>query len=83
MLNVTEVFNNLIPIFKSVFDDIDLVIDETTKAEDIDEWDSLTHIRLVVSIEKKFDLRFTSAEISNLSNVGDMAMLIMKKQTSD
>ena len=55
MLNVTEVFNKLIPIFKSVFDDIDLVIDETTKAEDIDEWDSLTHIRLVVSIEKKFD----------------------------
>ena len=83
MSNVSEVFNKLIPIFKSVFDDDDLEIYETTKAEDIDEWDSLTHIRLVISIEKVFELRFTSAEISDLSNVADMAMLIMKKQNSD
>ena len=83
MSNLSEVFNKLIPIFQSVFDDDDLEIYETTKAEDIEEWDSLTHIRLVISIEKVFGLRFTSAEISDLSNVGDMAMLVMKKQNSD
>ena len=73
---------HFIPIFKDVFDDDELIINETTKAEDIDEWDSLAHIRLVISIEKVFELRFTTDEISNLANVGDMAKLIMKKQTS-
>ena len=79
---MSDVFDKLIPIFRNVFDDDELIIVETTKAEDIDEWDSLAHIRLVLTIEKVFELRFTSDEISNLANVGDMAKLIMKKQTS-
>ena len=79
---MSDIFDKLIPIFRNVFDDDELVINETTKAEDIDEWDSLAHIRLMISIEKVFELRFTTDEISNLANVGDMAKLIMKKQTS-
>ena len=79
---MSDIFDKLTPIFRNVFDDDELVINETTKAEDIDEWDSLAHIRLIISIEKVFELRFTTDEISNLANVGDMAKLIMKKQTS-
>ena len=79
---MSDVFDKLIPIFRNVFDDDELIIVETTKAADIDEWDSLAHIRLVLTIEKVFELRFTTEEISNLANVGDMAKLIMKKQTS-
>ena len=79
---MSDVFDKLIPIFRNVFDDDELIIVETTKAEDIDEWDSLAHIRLALTIEKVFELRFTTEEISNLANVGDMAKLIMKKQTS-
>ncbi|SVE47607.1 uncharacterized protein METZ01_LOCUS500461 [marine metagenome] len=79
---MSDIFEKLIPIFRNVFDDDELIINETTNAEDIDEWDSLAHIRLVISIEKVFELRFTTDEISNLANVGDMAKLIMKKQTS-
>ena len=79
---MSDIFDKLIPIFRNVFDDDELIINETTKAEDIDEWDSLAHIRLVISIEKVFKLRFTTDEISNLANVGDTAKLIMKKQTS-
>ena len=79
---MSNIFDKLIPIFRNVFDDDELIINETTKAEDIDEWDSLAHIRLVISIEKVFELRFTTDEISNLANVGDTAKLIMKKQTS-
>ena len=79
---MSDVFDKLIPIFRNVFDDDELIIVETTKAEDIDECDSLAHIRLVLTIEKVFELRFTTEEISNLANVGDMAKLIMKKQTS-
>jgi len=79
---MSDIFDKLVPIFKNVFDDDELFISEITKAEDIDEWDSLAHIRLVISIEKVFEIRFTTDEISNLANVGDMAKLIMKKQTN-
>ena len=79
---MSDIFDKLIPIFRNVFDDDELIINETTKAGDIYEWDSLAHIRLVISIEKVFELRFTTDEISNLANVGDMAKLILEKQTS-
>jgi len=82
---MTDAVNNtlqrLVPIFQDVLDDDSLEIDATTTAQDVDGWDSLAHIRLVVSIEKAFSLRFSAAEISELQNVGDMAALIVKKQT--
>jgi acyl carrier protein len=82
---MTDAVNNtlqrLVPIFQDVLDDDGLAIDTTTTAQDVDGWDSLAHIRLVVSIEKAFSLRFSAAEISELQNVGDMAALIVKKQT--
>ena len=82
---MTDAVNNtlqqLVPIFQDVLDDESLAIDATTTAQDVDGWDSLAHIRLVVSIEKAFSLRFSAAEISELQNVGDMAALIVKKQT--
>ena len=82
---MTDAINNtlqrLVPIFQDVLDDDSLAIDATTTAQDVDGWDSLAHIRLVVSIEKAFSLRFSAAEISELQNVGDMAALIVKKQT--
>ena len=80
MINTID---KLVPIFRDVFDDDDLIIDAATKAEDIDEWDSLAHIRLIVSIEKDFNLSFTTDEISNLANVGGMADLIIQKQAND
>ena len=75
--------NKLLLIFRDVFDDDELMIDATTKAENIDEWDSLAHIRLIISIEKDFNLSFTTDEISNLANVGDMADLIIQKKSND
>jgi len=79
---MSPIIDKLKPIFRAVFDDDDLVIFAATTANAIDEWDSLAHIRLVVSIEKDFGLRFTTDEISNLGNVGDMADLIMQKQSN-
>jgi acyl carrier protein len=72
----------LIPIFKEVFNDDDLKITQSTTAKDIDGWDSLAHIRLIVAIEKFFKLRFTAAEISELENVGEMIDLILKKKAN-
>jgi|TARA_B110000483_G_C17883849_1_gene422719 acyl carrier protein len=79
MLNI---INQLTPIFVDVFDDDDLIIDPSTTAGDVDGWDSLAHIRLIVAIEKVFAMRFSASEISNLENVGEMAELIISKQAN-
>lgn len=70
----------LTPIFQDVMDDDNLVITPETKAEDVDNWDSLAQIRLVVSIEEELGLRFSAAEISSLQNVGDLIDLIARKR---
>ena len=76
-MEFNEVMGLLYPIFRDVFDDDEIVIDANTTAKDIDDWDSLTNIRLLISIEKVFDIRFTAAEISDLENVGEMVELIV------
>lgn len=80
--DILPTIKQLIPIFRDVFDDEDLIIEGSTKAHDVDGWDSLAHIRLIVSIEKAFGLRFSAAEISELENVGEMANLILQKQVN-
>ncbi len=73
---------NLTPIFCDVLDDDELVISEVTTAMDVEGWDSLANIRIMVSIEKAFGVRFTAAEISNLKNIGALAELVLKKQAN-
>jgi acyl carrier protein len=78
--DLLPIFRQLNLVFQDVFDDDRVEVNTTTTAEDIDGWNSLAHIRLMVSIEKAFKLRFSAAEISSLKNVGDMALLIARKQ---
>lgn len=77
--SLQSVIQQLTGIFEDVFDGDSIIVDEDTVAADVDGWDSLAHIRLIVSIEKAFRLRFSAAEIGALQNVGDMAALIQKK----
>ena len=79
--DLLPIFEQLNSVFQDVFDDDDLIAEAATTAQDVDGWNSLAHIRLVVSIEKAFKLRFSAAEISSLKNVGDMATLILRKRT--
>jgi len=65
-------------IFEDTLDEIESKIEESTTADDVEEWDSLTHIQLVVAVEKKFGLRFTSTEIQSWKNVGEMIDCIKK-----
>jgi acyl carrier protein len=67
-------------VFQDVFDDEALTVAVETTAKDVDGWNSLAHIRLMVSIEKEFKCRFSAAEISGLKNVGEMVSLIAGKQ---
>ncbi|MBF0419909.1 MAG: acyl carrier protein [Magnetococcales bacterium] len=80
MLSENEkVLKILTKIFRGVFDDDQLLISETTSAADIDEWDSLAQINLVLGIEATFDLKFDPSEIEVLENIGDMVQLIIRK----
>jgi len=63
-------------IFCDVFDDDDLVITDTMTADDVDNWDSLTHITLVVAVEKEFGVRLSPAEVGKLEDVGAMLTLL-------
>ena len=72
----------LTPIFRDVFDDDELVISEATTAPDVEGWDSLANIRIMVSIEKVFDVHFTAAEISKLKSVGALAELVLRKRAN-
>ncbi len=75
------IIRSLNRIFCEVFDDDELVVSEVTTAQDVDGWDSLANIRIMVSVEKAFNIRFTAAEILGLSNVGALAELVMVKLT--
>lgn len=75
-----KVLKSLNEVFCEVFDDDGLVIGETTTAADIEDWDSLEHINLIVACEKKFSMKFDIAEIGKMKNVGDMVAMIMEKQ---
>ena len=66
-------------IFREVFDDTTLVIKRETTADDIDDWDSLSHLNLVIAVEMKFGVKFALGELQSLKNVGDMADLVEKK----
>ena len=66
-------------IMIDVFDLDDLDISKSTSAEDIEEWDSLSHIRLIVAVERKFGFKFKNAEIEGLKNVGDLLAVIESK----
>lgn len=66
-------------IMQEVFDDEDIVIEDTTTADDIDGWDSLTHVQLIVAVEKAFSVKFSTVEVMKLKNVGEFISLIEKK----
>ena len=66
-------------IFQEVLDDNSIVLREETTSNDIEEWDSLTHIQIVVDIEKKFNIKFSSMEILSWKNIGEMIDCINSK----
>lgn len=74
-----EIYKKLNEIFTEVLDNEDLEITAESSANDIEEWDSLSHIQLIVAVEKAFNVKFTSREIMKWNNVGEMVDSIVAK----
>ena len=74
-----KIFDEMKKIFRDVFEEETLEINNETNAEDIEDWDSLEQINLLIAMEKKFEIKFNINEVVALENVGDMAELIFRK----
>jgi acyl carrier protein len=78
----SEIIQDLQIIFSDVLDLPDLCLTAESNASNVEGWDSLAHINLVVAIEKRYNIKFALAELLALNNVGEMADLIVKKTSS-
>lgn len=78
-LSRDEILASITDIMRDVFDDDDLEISLETTAEEVEDWDSLSHIRLIVAVERKFGFKFKNSEIEALKNVGELVNLVETK----
>jgi len=74
-----EIFDGVQDIFRDIFDEDNMVIEDKTTSDDIEDWDSLNHINLVSAIEKEFEIRFALGELMALKDVGAMIDLMIEK----
>lgn len=79
-MDTVSIINELKPIFEDLFDEDDLVLTEKMTADDIEDWDSLTHVHLIVLIENHYDIKFTATEIGAFNEVGDIIKAILAKK---
>jgi acyl carrier protein len=78
-MNIDEIYIKLTPLFHDVFEDDEIALSPSLTARDVQGWDSLAHIRLMLTVERKFKINFSAAEIANLKNVGELVGLIASK----
>jgi acyl carrier protein len=75
-MDESDIYSRLSEIFKDVFDDDSIAVTSALSAKDVDGWDSLTHIRLILTVEKAFKVKFSTSEIGKMEKVGDLVTLI-------
>ncbi len=76
-----NLWNDLTAIFRDSLDNDALTLAEETTANDVEGWDSITHVLIMVAVEKKFRVKFTAGEIQRLKNVGELASLVRSKMS--
>lgn len=74
-----EILKKVNEIFQDVFDDEDIVVVESTTSDDIEDWDSLTHITLISEIESEFGFKFAMKDVLGMKDVGEMLDIIEKE----
>jgi acyl carrier protein len=80
---MSEIMRALNAVFRDVFDDEHLSIKPETSAVDIEGWDSLTHVTLILQVERTFGVRFTSSEVAALRSAGDLEALVAARSPSN
>ncbi len=75
----TEILDKVTEILRGIFDDDELVVTDETTAADVEDWDSLEQINILVAMEKQFRVKFSVGEVEGLRNVGEMIDLIASK----
>jgi len=78
-MNTAQIYSQLTDVFHEVFEDQSVVPTPTLTASEVKEWDSLNHINLIVAIEARFKIKFKTAELESLRNVGQLADIIAQK----
>lgn len=78
-MNREEIYVKLDDVFRKIFDDSSIAVNDFTTADDIEDWDSLEHINLVVAIEKEFGIKFNMSEVNSFDNVGEMVDAIIRR----
>jgi len=78
-MTIDEIISKISGVMADVFDVDDLEVGPATSADDVAEWDSLSHIRFVITLERLFKIKFRNEEIADLKNVGDLARVIQAK----
>ena len=74
-----KIYEILQDLFSEVLDVEDIVIDAETTADDVEDWNSLSHITLISAVENEFGIRFKMGEVVTMKNVGDMVALILER----
>ena len=80
-MNRGQAFERMNKVFCDIFDDEDIVVTDTTTADDIEDWDSLEHINLIVAMEDEFGMKFTMGEVTGMKNVGEAVSIVMDRAT--
>lgn len=79
MTETTTVLQELTELFRDLFDDENLQLDSDTTADQVEGWDSQMHVMLIVAVEQRFGIKFRTAELESLRNVGQFTQLIESK----
>ncbi|MEV8468144.1 acyl carrier protein [Fluviibacterium sp. DFM31] len=78
-MDYASIKEELVDIFEDVMDADDVELTDETTANDVEEWDSLSHVRLIIAIERQYGIKFSNAEIEGLKKFGDIITLIQTK----
>lgn len=78
-MNKDKILSELSKVFNLIFSNKSIIVTNSLSASDIDEWDSLTHMLLIVEVENKFSIKFKLKDLNKMRNVGDMIDIIYEK----
>jgi acyl carrier protein len=78
-LTKTDIYSELTPVFRGIFDDPTIELRDEMTANDIERWDSLNHINMIVAVEQKFGIKFKTIEVTRFKNLGELVASIESK----